>query len=113
MKTQNIFEHEPNKQSRSLGTTGAQMPGKTERQSKSFPLPAQIDPELAAVMLFTKPQMAAMLQISVRTLSNLMQQGDVSFLRINGKLVRFSSEDVIRRLKEVGIVNPPEDKYGE
>jgi len=112
MKTQNIFEHEPNGENRPSVTTVAPTSGNKERLPVA--LPARIDRELAEVMLFTKPQMAAMLQISVRTLNNLMQQGDVSYVRIKGKLVRFSAEDVIQRLKEVGIVNPPAaDKEGK
>lgn len=113
MKNQNTFEHEPNEQIRSPDTTVAPTPGNDERQPKPFSLPSRIDPQLAAVMLFTKPQMAAMLQISVRTLNALMQQGDVSYLRVKGKLVRFRAEDVIRRLKEVGMVNPPADERAE
>ena len=38
-------------------------------------LPPKVDPKLAAVALFTKPQMAAMLQISIRTLNDMMQRG--------------------------------------
>ena len=61
-------------------------------------LPPKVDPKLAAVALFTKRQMAAMLQISIRTLNDMMQRGEVSYLKINGRLVRFRLEDVNRRL---------------
>ena len=67
-------------------------------------LPPQIDPQLAAVLLFTKAQMAAMLQISIRCLTDMMKRGEVGFLRLNGRLVRFRAEDVLRRLSEVALV---------
>lgn len=67
-------------------------------------LPPRIDPKLAAVVLFTKPQMAAMLQISVRCLTDMMKRGEVSYLKLNGRLVRFRVEDVLRRLTEVALV---------
>jgi hypothetical protein len=67
-------------------------------------LPPRIDPKLEAVVLFTKPQMAAMLQISIRCLNGLMQRGEISFLKLNGKLVRFRVEDALRRLSEVALV---------
>ena len=76
-------------------------------------LPPRIKPHLAAVLLFTKPQMAAMLQVSIRCLSDMMKRGEVSYLKLNGRLVRFRSEDVLRRLNEVALVcNANDGKEG-
>lgn len=78
------------------------------RKGDRLKLPPQIDPELAAVILFTKSQMASMLQVSVRMLDYLMQRREVSYLKLSGKIVRFRVEDVLRRLNEVALVTGPE-----
>jgi len=83
-------------------------PKSSRRKGERLRLPPEIDPELTAVLLFTKRQMAAMLQVSTRTLDYLMQRGEVSYLKLNGKLVRFRVEDVLRRLNEVALVAEPE-----
>jgi hypothetical protein len=76
-------------------------------------LPPKIDPKLAAVILFTKPQMAAMLQISIRCLNDMMHRGEISYLKLNGKLVRFRVEDALQRLSEVALVcNSTDGKEG-
>lgn len=67
-------------------------------------LPPRIDPRLEAVVLFTKPQMAAMLQVSIRCLTDMMKRGEVPYLKVNGRIVRFRVEDVLRRLNEVVLV---------
>jgi predicted site-specific integrase-resolvase len=50
------------------------------------------------VLLYTKRQMLALLQVSDRCLSNMMRRGEISYLKIGGKMVRFRIEDVNRRL---------------
>ena len=67
-------------------------------------LPPRIDPKLAAVVLFTKPQMAAMLQISMRCLTDMMRRGEIAYLKINNRIVRFRLEDVNQRLGETVLV---------
>ena len=69
-------------------------------------LPPRIDPKLAAVVLFTKPQMAAMLQISIRCLTDMMRRGEIAYLKINNRIVRFRLEDVNQRLGETVLVCP-------
>jgi predicted DNA-binding transcriptional regulator AlpA len=64
------------------------------------------------VLLFTKPQMAAMLQVSERCLHEMMHRGEVSYLKIGGKIVRFQSEEVVRRLKETVGVCKDKDEGG-
>ena len=67
-------------------------------------LPPRTDPKLAAVVLFTKPQMAAMLQISIRCLTDMMRKGEIAYLKINNRIVRFRLEDVLRRINEVALI---------
>jgi excisionase family DNA binding protein len=78
---------------------------------RGVPLPPRIDPHLVAVLLFTKPQMAAMLQVSIRCLTDMMKRGEVTYLRLNGRLVRFRAEDVLRRLSEVALVNNAKNRF--
>ena len=52
------------------------------------------------VVWLTKTQMAAALQISVRSLNNLMARGDVAFFRIGPRLVRFRIEEALKRMSE-------------
>lgn len=56
------------------------------------------------VLLYTKPQMAALLQVCVRCLGEMMRRGEISYLKIGGKMVRFRVEDVNRRLSETVMV---------
>ena len=49
------------------------------------------------VVGLTKAQMAAALQISVRSLNGLMARGEVAYWRIGGRLIRFRVEDAVRR----------------
>ena len=53
---------------------------------------------------FTKPEMAALMKVSIRCLSDMMRRGEVSYLKINGRLVRFRLQDVNRRLTETVLV---------
>ena len=56
------------------------------------------------VLLYTKEQMAALLQVSMRCLHEMMANGQISYLKIGGKLVRFRASHVLRRLKETSLV---------
>jgi hypothetical protein len=56
------------------------------------------------VLLYTKPQMAALLQMSVRSVTNMMRRGELSYLKIGRRTVRFQIDDVSRRLSQtVGV----------
>ena len=62
---------------------------------------------------FTKPEMAKLMKVSIRCLSDMMRRGEVSFLKINGRLVRFRLQDVNKRLGETVLVNnAPTEKEG-
>ena len=56
------------------------------------------------VLLYTKTQMAGLLQVSMRCLNEMMANGQISYLKIGGKLVRFRASHVLRRLKETSFV---------
>ncbi len=56
------------------------------------------------VLLFTKEQMAALLQVSVRCLGEMMRRGEISYLKIGGKMVRFRAALALRRLRETSLV---------
>jgi excisionase family DNA binding protein len=58
---------------------------------------------------FTKLQLARLLQVSVTTLNLMMKRGELPFLKINNRLVRFRLEDVQRRLTETVLVCPVTD----
>ncbi len=51
-------------------------------------------PVPVGVLLYTKTQMATLLQVSVRCLERMMRGGEISYLKLNGRLVRFRLEDV-------------------
>lgn len=53
---------------------------------------------------FTKPELAKLMKISVRCLTDMMRRGEVPYLKINGRLVRFRLQDVNRRLGETVLV---------
>ncbi len=55
-------------------------------------------------MFFTKPQMAGILQVSVRTVTSMMANGELCYLKLRGRFVRFRLEDVQRRLNETAFV---------
>ncbi len=52
------------------------------------------------VVCLTKTQMAAALQISVRSLNAMMARGDVAFFRFGPRLVRFRMEEALKRMAE-------------
>jgi excisionase family DNA binding protein len=53
----------------------------------------------AAPICVTKPEVARLLEISVRTVTRLMRNGTLPYLRL-GRAVRFRLEDVQRHLNE-------------
>lgn len=55
-------------------------------------------------MLFTKPQIAGFLQVSVRCISDMMKRGEIPYLKLRGRFVRFRVEDVQRHLTETALV---------
>ena len=60
------------------------------------PVPSSAVPE---EKLNTRKEMAGMLQISVRLLDEMRAAGEVPFVLIRGRLVRFYWPDVLRKLK--------------
>lgn len=63
-------------------------------------------PPSDAVFL-TKAQMAALLQVSVRCITDMMKRGELPYLKLRGGFVRFRLEDVQRRLSETALVCHP------
>ena len=55
---------------------------------------------------FTKREMAALMKISVRCLTDMMRRGEIAYLKINNRIVRFRLEDVNQRLGETVLVCP-------
>ena len=55
-------------------------------------------------LFLTKPQMAGVLQVSVRTVTSMMANGELPFLRFQGRLIRFRLEDVQRQFTEKALV---------
>jgi excisionase family DNA binding protein len=53
---------------------------------------------------FTKREMAALLKISVRCLTDMMRRGEIAYLKINNRIVRFRLQDVNQRLGETVLV---------
>jgi hypothetical protein len=60
------------------------------------------------VVCLTKTQMAAALQISVRSLNGMMARREISFFKIGTKLVRFRVEDALKRMSETVLVTAEE-----
>jgi len=60
-------------------------------------------------VFFTKPEMAQLLKVSLRTLCEMMDRGELPYLKIGGKIVRFRLEDVQRRLTETCLRTGPLD----
>jgi hypothetical protein len=58
----------------------------------------------SGVVGLTKTQMAAALQISVRSLNGMMARGEISFFRIGPRLVRFDIEEAVKRMRETVLV---------
>jgi excisionase family DNA binding protein len=49
---------------------------------------------------FTKPELAKVMKVSVRCITDMMRRGEIRYLKINGHLVRFRLQDVNQRLSE-------------
>lgn len=56
------------------------------------------------VVGLTKAQMAAALQVSPRTITEMMRRGEISFFKIGKKLVRFRVEEALARMSECVLV---------
>jgi excisionase family DNA binding protein len=54
--------------------------------------------------IFTKPELAKHLKVSIRTITEMMKRGELAYIKINGRLVRFRLEDVHARLTETCLV---------
>lgn len=52
-------------------------------------------------LLYTRDQVACLMQISVRSVDRFVQNGELTPARMPGRLVRFRREDVLRWLSEV------------
>ena len=59
--------------------------------------------QACGVVALTKAQMAAALQISVRSVNGMMARGEISYFKI-GRLVRFRIEDALKRMSETVLV---------
>lgn len=67
----------------------------------------------AGHLFLTKPQMAGVLQVSVRCITDMMKRGEIPFLKLRGRFVRFRLEDVQRHLSEHALVcNGAPEKEG-
>ena len=92
-----VARHSPEALTRSAATlsrpTGEE--GRQVTRLQAFP---------EGLLLYTKPQMAAALQVSVRCVTAMMRRGDIAYLKINGRLVRFRPEDALHRLKETSLI---------
>ena len=61
----------------------------------------------AGALLYSKPQMAAALQISQRILEELMERDGICALKISPRVLRFWPERVLLRLCETSEVGTP------
>lgn len=59
----------------------------------------------AGHLFLTKPQMAGLLQVSVRTITAMMVRQEIPYLKLRGRFVRFRIEDVQRHLTETALVS--------
>jgi hypothetical protein len=60
------------------------------------------------VVVLTKTQMAAALQMSVRSLNGMMARGEIAYFKIGTRLVRFRVEDALKRMEETVLVREVE-----
>ena len=56
------------------------------------------------VVGLTKAQIAAALQVSPRTIDDMMARGEIAYFKIGKKLVRFRLEDALERMSETVLV---------
>jgi hypothetical protein len=62
----------------------------------------------SGVVALTKTQMAAALQISVRSLKGMMHRGEIAYFKIGTDLVRFPVEEAMKRMSETVLVSAPQ-----
>ncbi len=55
-------------------------------------------------LFLTKAQMAGVLQVSVRCVTDMMKRGEIPFLKLRGRFVRFRLEDVQQHLTATALV---------
>jgi excisionase family DNA binding protein len=75
----------------------------TER-AVAAPLVTHSDALPAGHGILTKPELAKHLKVSIRTITEMMKRGELAYIKINGRLVRFRLEDVHARLTETCLV---------
>ena len=63
------------------------------------------DLQARGVVCLTKTQMAAVLQISVRSLNKMIARKEISYFKIGTRLVRFRLEDALQRMNETVLVS--------
>jgi len=56
------------------------------------------------IVALTKTQMAAALQISVRSLNGMIARGEIAYFKIGSRLVRFPVEEALKRMNETVLV---------
>ncbi len=56
------------------------------------------------VVVITKPQMAAAIQVCPRTITEMMRRGEIAYYRIGKKLIRFRIEDAIEQMNKTVLV---------
>jgi hypothetical protein len=77
--------------------------GEGAHASRSRPVP-HLDALPEGVLLYTKPQMAAAMQVSIRCLTGMMNRGEISYFKIHGRNVRFLPVAALRRLIETSLL---------
>lgn len=60
---------------------------------------------------FTKPEVARLLKVCVRCVSKMMRRGELPYLKIGRRLVRFRLADIERRLTETVLVCNGPDRF--
>lgn len=69
---------------------------KQRQHAKAELLGVQIKP---GVVVLTKTQMAAALQVCTRTITKMMGRGEISYFKI-GRLTRFPVDEALKRMNE-------------
>lgn len=62
------------------------------------------DLQVRGVVALTKTQMAAALQISVRSLNGMMARGEIAYFKIGSRLVRFHLDEALKQMNETVLV---------
>ena len=60
------------------------------------------------VVVITKPQMAAAIQVCPRTITEMMRRGEIAYYRIGKKLIRFRIEVAIEQMNKTVLVRAEE-----